>query len=135
MEYFTNMPTSSTEEYVEFTDDNVSSNATEDSYFNTLDEKAGLIVSITFLVIFIVGTIGNVLTFIVMQRGSLKHSSTCFYMAMLAVVDTCKQTYIFLIFLFIIGDIRNFMGPTQFFLNGAELFLIEFREFRESDKS
>ena len=100
MEYFTNMPTSSTEEYVEFTDDNVSSNATEDSYFNTLDEKAGLIVSITFLVIFIVGTIGNVL-----------------------------------IFFFIIGDIRHFVGPTQFFLNGAELFLIEFREFRESDKS
>ena len=53
-------------------------------------EAARLLVLITFPVIFIIGTIGNVLTFIVMQRGSLKHSSMCFYMAMLAVADTSK---------------------------------------------
>ena len=43
-----------------------------------------------YLIILVVGSVGNSLTFIIMQRGSLKHSSTCFYMAMLAVADTCK---------------------------------------------
>ena len=51
---------------------------------------ARMIILITFPVIFIVGTIGNLLTFIVMQRGSLRKSSTCFYMAILAIGDTCK---------------------------------------------
>ena len=42
------------------------------------------------ITIIVFGTIGNLLTFIVMQRGSLKNSSTCFYMAMLALSDTGK---------------------------------------------
>lgn len=37
------------------------------------------------------GSIGNVITFIVMQRGSLRKVSTCFYMAMLALADTGKS--------------------------------------------
>ena len=45
---------------------------------------------IAFPVILVVGTIGNLLTFIVMQRESLRKSSTCFYMAILAIGDTCK---------------------------------------------
>ena len=45
------------------------------------------IANITFPV---VGGFGNILTFIVMQRGSLKEVSTCFYMSMLALVDTGK---------------------------------------------
>ena len=53
-------------------------------------EISRLLVIISVPIIIIVGTIGNVLTFIVMQRGSLKHSSTCFYMAMLALADTSK---------------------------------------------
>ena len=36
------------------------------------------------------GTIGNLLTFFTMQRGSLKHMSTCFYMAILGLADTGK---------------------------------------------
>ena len=36
------------------------------------------------------GGLGNILTFIVMQRGSLKDVSTCFYMSILAVADTGK---------------------------------------------
>ena len=32
----------------------------------------------------------NILTFIVMQRGSLKEVSTCFYMSMLALANTGK---------------------------------------------
>ena len=38
--------------------------------------------------IIILGTIGNLLTFFTMQRGSLKHMSTCFYMAILGLADT-----------------------------------------------
>ena len=34
------------------------------------------------------GTIGNLLSFYVMQKGSLKEVSTCFYMSILALVDT-----------------------------------------------
>ena len=62
--------------------------------FNRMDYQqlqiSRLLVIKSFPVIIVIGTIGNVLTFIVMQRGSLKHSSTCFYMAMLASADTCK---------------------------------------------
>ena len=62
----------------------VSQEGNKDRYISKI-----LILS-TFPVILIFGTIGNLLTFIVMQRGSLKHSSTCFYMAILALADTSK---------------------------------------------
>ena len=39
-------------------------------------------------VVVLFGTFGNVLSFIVMRRGSLKEVSTCFYMSMLALADT-----------------------------------------------
>ena len=39
-------------------------------------------------VIIVFGTLGNVLAFIVMRRGSMRHVSTCFYMAILALADT-----------------------------------------------
>ena len=38
----------------------------------------------------ILGGFGNILSFIVMQRGSLREVSTCFYMSMLALADTGK---------------------------------------------
>ena len=60
-------------------------------YYDYYDYEMGrLIILIFYPVIIIVGTIGNLLTFIVMQKGSLKHSSTCFYMAVLALSDTSK---------------------------------------------
>ena len=34
------------------------------------------------------GTVANLLTFITMQRGSLKNMSTCFYTAILGLADT-----------------------------------------------
>ena len=40
--------------------------------------------------IILVGTVGNLLTFFAMQRGSLKNMSTLFYMAILALADTGK---------------------------------------------
>ena len=38
--------------------------------------------------IIVLGTIGNLLTFFAMRRGSLKEVSTCFYMAILGLADT-----------------------------------------------
>ena len=71
---------------------NISSNGIEWNLSEKTKEEQviRIIFIVTYFIIFTVGTIGNVLTFIVMQRGTLKHSSTCFYMAMLAVADTCK---------------------------------------------
>ena len=37
--------------------------------------------------IIVLETLGNLLTFIVMRRGSMRHVSTCFYMAILALAD------------------------------------------------
>ena len=39
-------------------------------------------------ILIILGTYGNTVSFYIMQRGSLKEVSTCFYMAMLAIADT-----------------------------------------------
>ena len=38
----------------------------------------------------VLGTYGNTVSFYIMRRGSLKEVSTCFYMAMLAIADTCE---------------------------------------------
>ena len=35
-----------------------------------------------------IGTLGNMMAFFVMQGGSLRKVSTCFYMSVLALVDT-----------------------------------------------
>ena len=72
--------------------DNTSENYSDYRLVNEIDntdkEIVRIVVIATFPVILIVGSIGNALTFVIMQKGSLKHSSTCFYMAMLAVADT-----------------------------------------------
>ena len=47
--------------------------------------------AISFIVFPAFGGFGNILTFIVMQRGSLKEISVCFYMSMLALSDTGKS--------------------------------------------
>ena len=46
--------------------------------------------------IILLGSFGNLLTFIVMRRGSLKHVSTCFYMAILGLADTGECCLLFL---------------------------------------
>ena len=46
--------------------------------------------TVSHLVLPILGGFGNILTFMVMRRRSVKEVSTCFYMSMLALVDTGK---------------------------------------------
>ena len=47
-------------------------------------------------VVIIGGTLGNILAFCAMRRGSMKMVSTCFYMAILALADTGLYFIIFI---------------------------------------
>ena len=51
-------------------------------------EAYRLIVLTVIPLIIVIGTLGNLLTFIVMRRRFLRYVSTCFYMSILALVDT-----------------------------------------------
>ena len=95
MENYSNMATSSpatnlghiyNNSQIDLIDFHISSTETSNKEAYT----TRMIILIAFPVILVVGTIGNLLTFIVMQRESLRKSSTCFYMAILAIGDTCK---------------------------------------------
>ena len=44
-------------------------------------------------ILVVLGTYGNAVSFYIMRRGSLKEVSTCFYMAMLAIADTCESKF------------------------------------------
>ena len=66
------------------------SNTSELAEYDTNRHISKILILSTFPFILLIGTVGNSLTFIIMQRGSLKHSSTCFYMAILALADSSK---------------------------------------------
>ena len=60
----------------------------------TEEEIAELIQLIVRPIIIVFGTIGNMLSFYIMRSTSLKESSSCFYMSILALTDTRKCTFI-----------------------------------------
>ena len=62
-------------------------NSYAEAEMNNLDLERQIALSV-YPVVIILGTIWNLLTFIIMQKGSLKKVSTCFYMSMLALADT-----------------------------------------------
>ena len=45
---------------------------------------------VSYAILIPIGSVGNILSFVVMQRGSLQNVSTCFYMRILAISDTGK---------------------------------------------
>ena len=49
---------------------------------------AEIILIVSYIIIIIFGSIGNILTFIIMRGGSMKDFSECFYMSILALADT-----------------------------------------------
>ena len=51
-------------------------------------EIARLIQLIVRPILVLFGTVGNILSFYIMRRGSLGDLSTCFYMSVLALADT-----------------------------------------------
>ena len=62
--------------------------------FHNYEETTRLMQVYIRPVLIIGGTVGNLLTFCVMRRGSMKKVSTCFYMAILALADTGKYSMI-----------------------------------------
>lgn len=73
-------------------DDESFTNETEESPWRT-DQHLNvlyIIYAVGYTVIIVFGTIGNILVFIVMGKGSMRDVSTCFYMRMLALADTGK---------------------------------------------
>ena len=67
---------------------NISKN--NDNFYIPGEEMGRQMTIAIYPVIIFIGTIGNILTIFVMRRGSLKESSTCFYLAVLAFSDTCE---------------------------------------------
>ena len=67
---------------------NESPNYKERVNFHNYKETTRLMQVYIRPVIIVGGSVGNLLTFCVMQRGSMKKVSTCFYMAILALADT-----------------------------------------------
>ena len=62
--------------------------------FKWTDEEIARMMHLIFRpILFVVGTVGNSLTIYIMRRTSLKHLSTCFYMVLLALVDTSKLAF------------------------------------------
>ena len=56
----------------------------------TSEEIARLIQVVVRPILIVIGTIGNLLTIYIMRRTSLKDVSSCFYMSILPLADTCK---------------------------------------------
>ena len=60
------------------------------------EEEIGDMINIIFGgIIIVTGTIGNLLSLIILRTGDLKNLSTCFYMSVLAVADLGKVCLIF----------------------------------------
>ena len=54
-----------------------------------------ILYAVGYSVIIVFGTIGNILVFIIMGKGSMRQVSTCFYMRILALADTGWSIYFF----------------------------------------
>ena len=89
--------TSANNESSQYNDNSEEPNVTNDDKY---EEISRMMYLIGYPLIIIFGTIGNMLSFYIMRRGSLKDVSTCFYMSVLAIADTGKLHYS-------IGYLRN----------------------------
>ena len=77
--------------------DNLESNNNDADISKTIGRHIQLVLR-PILIIF--GTFGNLLTFYVMRKGSLKSVPICFHMSILALADTGKYYLIFKIFIY-----------------------------------
>ena len=61
-----------------------------ENFFEILEgqETARMIEIIITPIILTVGSVGNIMSFIILRSGDLKKISTCFYMSILALIDT-----------------------------------------------
>ena len=84
------------------------SNGTTGYVYTTAD----LILIVSHIIIITFGSIGNILTFIIMRRGSMKYVSTCFYMSILALADTGETIEFYIICCFCTIDLKI---PIEFY--------------------
>lgn len=56
-------------------------------------EISRMIDRISLPIIVLFGTVGNLLIFYVLTKGSLRKVSTCFYMRLLSVADSCEYNF------------------------------------------
>ena len=63
---------------------------------DSAEEIKRMIRVITYPILVIFGTFGNLLSFYVMRKGSMRKVSTCFYMSILALADTGKYNYLWI---------------------------------------
>ena len=68
---------------------------------------AEIILIVSYIIIITFGSIGNILTFIIMRRGSMKDVSTCFYMSILALADTGETIEFYIICCFCTIDLKT----------------------------
>ena len=91
--YIVNFTDSSTESFNSFnyTQNQTELNKTAAASSTYLDQEITRMIHVIMRPILIVcGTIGNLLSFYVTRRGSLKEVSTCFFMSILVLADTGK---------------------------------------------
>ena len=77
-------------EYLNSSNSTTEGSSVEGTFKWTSEEIAKLIQIIIRSILIMAGAVGNCLTIYIMRRTSLKHLSTCFYMFLFAVADTCK---------------------------------------------
>ena len=74
------------------TESNTTSNGTDNfGWTNSNIEMARMVFITIAPVLILFGSFGNIMSFIILRRGDLKKLSTCFYMSVLAVVDTGRS--------------------------------------------
>lgn len=81
-------------------------------------EIAFLLYKITVPIIILFGTVGNLLTFFIMRRGSLKNVSTCFYMSMLALADTGMCRFVCILNIMNL-QVETWTSKTAYFSEGS----------------
>ena len=74
----------------------------DESNMTTSYTTADFISIVSYIIIIIFGSIGNILAFIIMQKGSMKDISTCFYMSILALADTGETRFLSFLLLLLI---------------------------------
>ena len=72
-------------------DDAIVTIAAQETFIPSKEEEIARLLNLVLRPVPIVfGSIGNGLLFYIMRQGSLKKMSTCFYISILALVDTSK---------------------------------------------
>ena len=91
-----------------------------------------MITAIGMPILILSGTIGNILSLYIMRRGPLKNASTCFYMSVLAVIDSGKQFLFHYRYISLQNTLDKNLGYSNVFVSIYQLLTRQFSPFRKS---